>query len=251
MSGRRTLMRSLAGFCARIRPRYTAELASLVLYLGEEIGRRDRTLDAALRHCTCQAGQRVGGDPHNRVGSVIRCLSRYGMRSSAETTLPVQPGTFAQVQRSLTASISIRPRPLSSFGSARSGTGALGISSQTSISTRTPSVDSRSTTTGNPASPYRGRPSGPVDARTALVTSSLTISSAVSARPRRPHSVSTARVCRRAHGVAVRKAPSGKELHSGHGAVTLRRSVPVSGLSVTAPSRIALRAYPPCADRCG
>ncbi len=39
MSRRRTLLRSLAAFCARIRPRQTAELASLVLYLGEEIDR--------------------------------------------------------------------------------------------------------------------------------------------------------------------------------------------------------------------
>jgi len=41
------LMRSLAAFCARIRPCNTAELASLVLYLAEEIDRRDRMLDAA------------------------------------------------------------------------------------------------------------------------------------------------------------------------------------------------------------
>jgi hypothetical protein len=49
MSGRRALARRLAAFCARIRPRNTAELASLVLYMGEEIDRRERMLDAALR----------------------------------------------------------------------------------------------------------------------------------------------------------------------------------------------------------
>jgi hypothetical protein len=48
-SGRRALARRLTAFCARIRPRNTAELASLVLHLGEEIDRRERMLDAALR----------------------------------------------------------------------------------------------------------------------------------------------------------------------------------------------------------
>ncbi len=42
----------------------------------------------------------------------MRCLSGYGMRSSADTTLPVQPVRSPQLQRSQTASISIRPRPL-------------------------------------------------------------------------------------------------------------------------------------------
>ena len=196
------------------------------------------------RRCCLGRTPRQAARP-DRVGNTP--LFPGGITSSADTTLPVQPGTVAQVQRSLTASISIRPRPLSSSGSACSVTGALGISSQTSISTRVASANSRRTTTGNPASPYRARPSGPAEARTALVTSSLTMSSAVSANPRRPHSVSTARACRRAHGVAVRKAPSGKELDNGHDGVALCRSLPVSGLSVTAPSRIALRAYPPCA----
>jgi hypothetical protein len=49
LSRRRALARRLAAFCARIRPRNTAELASLVLYMGEEIDRRERMLDAALR----------------------------------------------------------------------------------------------------------------------------------------------------------------------------------------------------------
>ena len=59
MSSRRTLMRSLAAFCARIRPRNTAELASLVLYLGEEIDRRERMLDAALRATAEVPGERA------------------------------------------------------------------------------------------------------------------------------------------------------------------------------------------------
>jgi phytoene/squalene synthetase len=49
MSRRRALARRLVALCARIRPRNTAELASLVLYMGEEIDRRERMLDAALR----------------------------------------------------------------------------------------------------------------------------------------------------------------------------------------------------------
>jgi len=48
VSRRRALARRLAAFCARIRPRNTAELASLVLYMGDEIDRRERMLDAAL-----------------------------------------------------------------------------------------------------------------------------------------------------------------------------------------------------------
>jgi hypothetical protein len=56
-------MRSLAAFCARIQPRNTAELASLVLYLGEEIDRRDRMLDAALRAVITVPGERIPGSP--------------------------------------------------------------------------------------------------------------------------------------------------------------------------------------------
>jgi hypothetical protein len=48
-SRRRALARRLTAFCARIRPRNTAELASLVLHMGEEIDRRERMLDVALR----------------------------------------------------------------------------------------------------------------------------------------------------------------------------------------------------------
>jgi hypothetical protein len=63
MSRRRRLMRSLAAFCARIRPRHTAELASVVLYLGEEIDRRERMLDAALRAMVTVPGERTPGSP--------------------------------------------------------------------------------------------------------------------------------------------------------------------------------------------
>lgn len=63
MSRHRTLMRGLAAFCARIRPRNTAELASLVLYMGEEIDRRERMIDAALQAMATVPGERVPGNP--------------------------------------------------------------------------------------------------------------------------------------------------------------------------------------------
>ena len=63
MSRRRTLMRMLAAFCARIQPRNTAELASLVLHMGEEIDRRERMLDAALRAMVTVPGDRAPASP--------------------------------------------------------------------------------------------------------------------------------------------------------------------------------------------
>jgi len=48
-SRRRAFRHRVAAYCARIRPRNTAELASLVLRMGEEIDTRERMLDAALR----------------------------------------------------------------------------------------------------------------------------------------------------------------------------------------------------------
>lgn len=48
MSRRRTLRYRLAGYCARLRPGTTAELASLVLRMSDEIDTRERMLDAAL-----------------------------------------------------------------------------------------------------------------------------------------------------------------------------------------------------------
>jgi hypothetical protein len=63
MSRRRTLLRMLAAFCARIQPRNTAELASLVLHMGEEIDRRERMLDAALRAVVTVPGERIPGSP--------------------------------------------------------------------------------------------------------------------------------------------------------------------------------------------
>jgi hypothetical protein len=48
MSRRRALWYRLAAFCARVRPGTTAELASLVLRMSDEIETRERMLDAAL-----------------------------------------------------------------------------------------------------------------------------------------------------------------------------------------------------------
>lgn len=56
---RRVLSRRVAAYCARIRPRNTAELASLVLRMGEEIDTRERMLDAALRAPGAVPGERV------------------------------------------------------------------------------------------------------------------------------------------------------------------------------------------------
>jgi hypothetical protein len=55
----RALSRRVAAYCARIRPRNTAELASLVLRMGEEIDTRERMLDAALRAPGTVPGERV------------------------------------------------------------------------------------------------------------------------------------------------------------------------------------------------
>ena len=72
MSRRRALARRLAAFCARIRPRNTAELASLVLYLGEEIDRRERMLDAALRATAELPGESASCAPAgSRAGQAI------------------------------------------------------------------------------------------------------------------------------------------------------------------------------------
>jgi hypothetical protein len=48
MSRRRALRYRLAAYWARIRPGTTAELASLVLRMSDEIDTRERMLDAAL-----------------------------------------------------------------------------------------------------------------------------------------------------------------------------------------------------------
>lgn len=53
MSRRRALRYRLAAYCARIRPGTTAELASLVLRMSDEIDTRERMLDAVLGRPGC------------------------------------------------------------------------------------------------------------------------------------------------------------------------------------------------------
>jgi hypothetical protein len=84
MSRRRTLIRSLAAFCARIRPRHTAELASLVLYLGEEIDRRERMLDAALGAVVTVPAERVPDSP-----AASRPSARVGQPEQISEPAPV------------------------------------------------------------------------------------------------------------------------------------------------------------------
>jgi hypothetical protein len=60
MSPARALRRRVAAYCARLRPRNTAELASLVLHLGEEIDRRERMLDAAMAPASLQDNANEG-----------------------------------------------------------------------------------------------------------------------------------------------------------------------------------------------
>ena len=53
ISRRRALRHRLAAYCARLRPGTTAELASLVLRMSDEIDTRERMLDAALGLAGC------------------------------------------------------------------------------------------------------------------------------------------------------------------------------------------------------
>ena len=62
MSKGSALRHRLAAYCARIRPGTTAELASLVLQMSDEIDTRERMLDAALRATTelpCEPASRA------------------------------------------------------------------------------------------------------------------------------------------------------------------------------------------------
>jgi hypothetical protein len=49
VSRRRALRYRLTAYCTRLRPGTTAELATLVLKMSDEIDTRERMLDAALR----------------------------------------------------------------------------------------------------------------------------------------------------------------------------------------------------------
>jgi len=87
LSGRRTLLRGLAAFCARIRPRITAELASLVLYMGEEIDRRKRMLDAALRAVCTVPGERPDPATLNTAEHITAVLDAAGLPAGSTIQL--------------------------------------------------------------------------------------------------------------------------------------------------------------------
>jgi hypothetical protein len=78
MSKGSALRYRLAAYCARIRPGTTAELASLVLQMSDEIDTRERMLDAALRPAPDRAGLRREPD-------------RRGMRAARARRSRTQP----------------------------------------------------------------------------------------------------------------------------------------------------------------
>ena len=86
VSRRRALARRLAAFCARLRPRNTAELASLVLHMGEEIDRRERMLDAALRATAEFPGERVPAQPARPGGAGQAALHEPAVLGVREAT---------------------------------------------------------------------------------------------------------------------------------------------------------------------
>ena len=79
MSRRRALRYRLAAYCARLRPGTTAELASLVLRMSDEIDTRERMLDAALGSAGLGSGRadslRAGSGRPRRAEAVNRRLA--------------------------------------------------------------------------------------------------------------------------------------------------------------------------------
>ena len=92
MSRRRALARRLTAFCARIRPRNTAELASLVLHMGEEIDRRERMLDAALR----ATGELPGRTADGRADSRPLAFRRFARIATASASRSRHQAELAQ-----------------------------------------------------------------------------------------------------------------------------------------------------------
>jgi hypothetical protein len=77
MSKGSALRHRLAAYCARIRPGTTAELASLVLQMSDEIDTRERMLDAALRPVPDRPGLRREPDRRGvRAARAHRSLTR-------------------------------------------------------------------------------------------------------------------------------------------------------------------------------
>jgi hypothetical protein len=86
MSKGSALRYRLAAYCARIKPGTTAELASLVLQMSDEIDTRERMLDAALRPAPDRPGLRR--EPDRRGG--VRAAA-WGRRSRIQSA-GSQPG---------------------------------------------------------------------------------------------------------------------------------------------------------------
>src|SRR5450756_2987753 len=96
-----------------------------------------------------------------------------GTLNSHQTHLPGPDLAGCHPQREpVIESTRSRPRPLSSFRPALRRTGTPGASSQTSATSRTPSVSRHSRITGMRPSTYLGAPSPSADALTPLATSS-------------------------------------------------------------------------------
>ena len=105
-----------------------------------------------------------------------------GLRSSAQTALPVPPPSVGyQPHRALKASTSRKPRPLSASKPGSMRNGGLGLASPATISTRVESETSHSRTGGGGGGSRR-------EASTALLISSETTSPASSFRTVKPHS---------------------------------------------------------------
>jgi hypothetical protein len=141
-----------------------------------------------------------------------RIVSRRGppgrpLQRAAQTTLPGVPSVArCQPNRSLMASTSMSPRPVSSSSLACRGAGAPGSKSRTKISSRSRSEARDS---------WMAARSSPLEASTALVSSSDTTTWAVSARWASRHSRSSACVQARPQPGAVRSAPRSSTAYSG------------------------------------
>lgn len=89
MSRRRALRFRLAAFCARLRPGNTAELASVVLRLGEEVDMRERMLDAALRDAPSARPAQLGRDRDDGPLWHLSCgLGRHALQATRTTLTP-------------------------------------------------------------------------------------------------------------------------------------------------------------------
>src|SRR6266516_7657808 len=127
----------------------------------------------------------------------------------AHITLPTPSGSGTyQSHWLLMASTSSRPLPPSALVFSSAHTGGCGLSSWTRTRIRTVS-DSSHRRTGESGLAAR-------DAVIALVKSSLTSSSALSAHAVRCHSHNTCLAWYRAHGTALGRAPSSRNVWSGH-----------------------------------